>query len=357
MVGAFVGDLAAWTWLNDHGMFYPYLISEKSEKSDYADVMIFTAKILLDNPLITKDEYLILTNKYFASKNFSIYSEEYSVIRAIVIGWLYDGFGDNIEIVTNYCLCEEKEAWYASHFLSRLIVALRNGVSKKEAVNVNFVMPFYYFVEDVNWKNGLGVLSYLVRAWISFSNSYDFGSAIHNAVKQPGNTVLNCILVGALADAMYGCGNYYVKEQFQGGCSLAKIPYLDERIYQINETKRTFFAKNNALINVDKHFWYSKKCQFEDKIIDKELYRRILRAFYTGWDDRYGFYFDDGWVYVYRSYKILSRFRLIQQSDGNYRIGYYQISDEFGSNAFSYDEALREALYSVEYRWNLISGE
>lgn len=354
MVGAFVGDLAAWTWLNDYDKFYPYLISTNAEKSDYADVMIFTAETLLNNPTITNAEYLSLIKKHFGTRGVD---SEYAVIRAIVIGWLYDGFDDNLEIVSNYCLCKEKEAWYASHFLCRLIVALRNGLPKKEVINVNFVMPFHCFVEDAYWKNGLGVLSYLVRAWISFSDAYDFGSAIHNAVKQPGNIILNCILAGALADAMYGCGNYYVKKQFLGGCHIAKISYLDERIYQINENKRVFFAKNNALINVDKHFWYSKKCQFTNKNIDKELYRRILKAFYTGWDDRYGFYFDDGWVYVYRSYKILSRFRLMQQPDGNYRIRYYQISDEFEGDISLYDVALQEALYSVEYRWNLISGE
>ena len=29
MIGAIIGDLAAWTWENDHEKFYPFLISEK----------------------------------------------------------------------------------------------------------------------------------------------------------------------------------------------------------------------------------------------------------------------------------------------------------------------------------------
>ena len=38
--------------------------------------------------------------------------------------------------------------------------------------------------------------------------------------------------------------------------------------------------------------------------------RRIVRAFYTDWDNRFGFYLDDGWVYVYRSFILLARFNL-----------------------------------------------
>ena len=46
-----------------------------------------------------------------------------------------------------------------------------------------------------------------------------------------------------------------------------------------------------------------------------ERAERILKAFYTGWDDRYGFYLDDGWIHVYRSFVLLARFRLIKKGD------------------------------------------
>jgi len=39
MIGAFIGDLAAWTWENDHDKFYPQLFSEVAQKSVYSDVM------------------------------------------------------------------------------------------------------------------------------------------------------------------------------------------------------------------------------------------------------------------------------------------------------------------------------
>ena len=46
MIGAFIGDLAAWTWENDHDKFYPQLFSEVAQKSVYSDVMLFTTHTL-----------------------------------------------------------------------------------------------------------------------------------------------------------------------------------------------------------------------------------------------------------------------------------------------------------------------
>lgn len=43
MVGAFIGDLTAWTWQNDHEKFYPHLISDVAERSIYANVLLLTA--------------------------------------------------------------------------------------------------------------------------------------------------------------------------------------------------------------------------------------------------------------------------------------------------------------------------
>ena len=199
-------------------------------------------------------------------------------------------------------------------------------------------------------------MGYLVRAWMSFYDAFDYGSAIHNAINQPGNTFLNCMLAGALADAMYGCNYYYVKDKYEGGGYIEHLPFLDECIYEINTRNRTFFPKNNALTNVERHKWYNKPCSISEKIITKELRRRILKAFHTGWDDRYGFYLDDGWIYVYRSHRLLSRFVLTEQLDGTYRITNYQQSEESEMLDLQ-DEALENAIYSVEFRWNWVSDE
>lgn len=352
MIGAFIGDLSAWTWKYEHDKFYPYLITENARKSLYSDEILFAAKIIMDNPSITREEFLRMHQCYYGYGNSKI-NACYDMLRSIVIGWLFDE-KDISYAIHRFCLCDDKEELYASHYLANMIFKLRHGKTKKDAAQVKFAGTFMSFTKEEHWKNGNGVLGHLVRAWMSFYDAYDFGSTIHNAVKKNGDIALTCILAGALADAMYGCDNYYVKKQYQGGCHLNKLPNIDDRIYKINKKNRMFFAKNNAMTNVDKHCWHESKCPFENKIIDKELHRRILVAFQTGWDDRYGFYLDNGWIYVYRSYIILARFILTQQNDGTYRISNYQKSDE-SINYDLEDVALENALYSVEYRWDYVS--
>ena len=347
MVGAFIGDLASWTWQNDKGNFYPCLISEAAHKTVYSDVILLTAQTLINNPDIPLDQFRATQERAFG-KN----TAEYSVLRSIAIAWLYDSAENTREAVQKYILHEEKEEWYAAHFLSQLIFSLRNGSTKNQAAQVEHLGTFRSFTKEEHWRTGDGTLSYVVRAWMSFYDAFDYGSTIHNAVKQPGNTTLNCILASALAEAMYGCENYYVKKEYKGGGRIQYLPYLGIDIYNISKKKRTFFAKNNACGNVDKHLWTNRDCPLADLVINNELRRRILKAFYPGWDDRYGFYLDDGKIYVYRSGFILSRFTLKEQEDETYRISNYQVPENVND-----DIALDEAMYSVQFRWDLIGGE
>ena len=52
MIGAIIGDLAAWTWENDHERFYPLLISEKAVLSEYGLSVLATSDALDYNPHI-----------------------------------------------------------------------------------------------------------------------------------------------------------------------------------------------------------------------------------------------------------------------------------------------------------------
>lgn len=47
MIGAIIGDLAAWTWENDHEKFYPSLISEKALLSELGLSVLATADALI----------------------------------------------------------------------------------------------------------------------------------------------------------------------------------------------------------------------------------------------------------------------------------------------------------------------
>lgn len=352
MIGAFIGDLAAWTWTNDHDKFYPRLISDVAQKSAYSGIMLFTAKTIVENPSITRGEFMRMHQYHFGLGNAKV-NAEYDLLRSIIIGWLYDG-DDISQAIHAYCLCDEKEGVYASHFLAGMIYRLRTGSTKNDAAQVEFCGTFRSFTKEKHWRIGDGVLSYLVRAWMSFYDAYDFGSSIHNAVKKQGNLELNCILAAALADAMYGYENYFVKKQYKGGRNIDKLDFLDKSFYEISSLKRSFFPKNNARTNVERHCWEDVTCPLSDKVISKELKRRIIKAFYTDWDNRFGFYLDDGWVYVYRSFILLVRFKLKELPDGTYRIICYQKSDE--SKKYDSDNAaIGCAMYSVEHNWNLVS--
>lgn len=351
MIGTLIGDLAAWTWKNDYTQFYPKLISEKAEKSVYTDILISTAETLMENPSISGTAFIEIQKDCAAPK------ENHAaccVLRAVVIGWLYDTPGAIEQAIETYGQCEEKEELYAANYMARLIHSLRYGATKNEAAQVEFCGKFRAYTKETHWQTHDGILGCLVRAWMSFYDAFDYGSAIHNAVKQPGDIALNCSLTGALADAMYGCGYYFVKSQYQGGGPLEWPAYLGRKYYILSRTKRIFFPKNNAMINVDRHSWKSIQCSFSDKIIDQELHRRILKAFYPSWDYRYGLYLEDGWVYVYRSFRVVGRFKLEKQPDGTYRIKAFQASDEFEDYDMA-DIALRETMHTVEYGWELVS--
>lgn len=356
MIGAFLGDLAAWTWENNYEQVYSKLISEKAKKSIYGNVLELTAETLVRNPHILPEEFKKQQGVFFnfhKAKYPTI--AKYAVIRAVVVGWVYDTLEETEEAVNSYCLCEEKEEWYASHFLATLIFLLRHGATKREAMmDTKHIGGFEYFVNNQHCQEGDGVLSKLVRVWKAFCNAYDYGSTIHKAAGLPESKTFNCIIAGALADAMYGCDYYFVKQKYSGGHNeLTSYIDIDDVIFRVYKKNRTFFPKNNAMTNIEKHNWVDVPCSLKDKVITKELQRRILKAFHTTHDHKFGLYLDDGWIYVYRSFHLLNRFKLTKQEDETYRITHFQASDLKCSSV----EPLSDALYVLEYKWYWVSEE
>ena len=344
MNGAILGDLAAWTWEQDKDLFFRKLVSSEASPSKMMKEMLLMADTLA---LVRGSDI-----KVHESLGMRI-SPEATMLRAIAIGWLYDTEAETASAYQEYGFTYDKEDWYAGAFMWKLIFALRHGASKKDALMVENVSSFKGFVEDISWNEQSSILGVLIRAWGAFYSSYDFGSALHRAMELPGDRHLNGILVGALADAMYGCDRYIVKAKYGKGCSLTGLVNVPSRFQALYRAGRTFFAKNCAMTNVERHVWKDVANPYGDKIISRELRRRILKAFQPTFDDRYGFYLDDGYIYVYRSCRVLNRFRLVSVSDGTYRIMDLQASEEAGYQL----GAIQEALYSVEYRWNMVSGE
>lgn len=344
MNGAILGDLAAWTWEQDKDLFFRKLVSSEASPSKMMKEMLLMGDTLA---LVRGSDI-----KVHESLGMRI-SPEATMLRAIAIGWLYDTEAETASAYQEYGFTYDKEDWYAGAFMWKLIFALRHGASKKDALMVENVSSFKGFVEDISWNEQSSILGVLIRAWGAFYSSYDFGSALHRAMELPGDRHLNGILVGALADAMYGSDRYMVKAKYGKGCSLTGLVNVPSRFQALYRAGRTFFAKNCAMTNVERHVWKDVANPYGDKIISRELRRRILKAFQPTFDDRYGFYLDDGYIYVYRSCRVLNRFKLSSMSDGTFRIVELQASEEAGYQL----GAIQEALYSVEYRWNRVSDD
>ncbi len=342
MIGAIIGDLAAWTWEHDKEAFYRKLILSEAIPSGILKDMFLTAKLLLGQKDIDTNTY----SRVFCRKNPIA-----TMVRAIAIGWLYDTEQETRDAFREYGLNDDKEDWYAGAFMCLLIFSLRHGASKREAASVKHITPFQDMIDD--WKEKESVLGVLMRAWEAFRSSFDFGSAMHNAMQLQGDCHVNGILVGALADAMYGCERYFVKSKYGEGCSLNGCNYVSGEIIQLYKAKRCFFPKNCADTNVEKHQWCDAPNLYKHKIVTSELRRRILKSFQPTFDHRYGLYLDDGFVYVYRSGKVLQRFNLANQGDGTYRITNLQSSE----CAIMANDPISEALYTVECRWDLVGEE
>ena len=353
MTGAIIGDLAAWTWKYDRDAFYPQLVSDKAECSAWGKMLLTAGKILFRDQNISREIY----KQSFTFTN-GLEQQIGAVMRVIPVAWLYDTEKEVTNAAQIYSLKMDKEDWYASHFMAKLIFALRKGATKKEAAMVEHIGTFRSFTKETHWKQSNGVLGMLIRAWMAFYDSFDFTSALHNAMKLPGNRHVNGILVGALAGAMYGCSFRILKKKYTSDNTAFKYIELptvikeqlsDWKDYQ--RQKRIFFCKNDAMTNVELHPWLSANIPepYTKRLINKELYRRILKAFTTSWDCRYGFYLDDGRIYIYRSGFLLCRFRL----NIGEPIADFQIAADAQQNAAII--AFENAMESVEHRWYLVA--
>ncbi len=79
MVGAIIGDLAAWTWEHDKNAFYKKLIMAEAVPSPFCEDMLLTANLLMGQKDMDYETY----SRYFKSTN-----QIATILRAVAIGWL-----------------------------------------------------------------------------------------------------------------------------------------------------------------------------------------------------------------------------------------------------------------------------
>lgn len=358
MIGAIIGDLAAWTWKNDHDQFYPYLITDRAQLSAYGIAVLYAAR----ENLHTSRRYDIsgLVMDLNPDNGWIKYTGQW-LMWQIVAAWMAE---DNDDYPEAHGIPDfhsiDKEEYYAKTFITQIIKKLRAGISKTETFEA--VHHFNNLIHTWHWKTPEGddsILAHLFRAWDSFYRGFDLTSSLHNAMKWSGDRHLTAVLTGTFAGAMYGCDHILLKEKYTPehyvpnylrndvmsilSRNAKDTPLLIHDMDTTAKRIRSFFPKNNALTNVERHHFTHVCNPYESIVFSNEEHSKILRAFYTDWDNRYGFYLDDGWVYSNRSGYLIGRFKLTFHSDG------WRISELQNSGERVYKDlliAICEALYS-----------
>lgn len=368
MLGAVIGDLAVDTWNRDKALFYCQLIDDKALPSVYGvtvlkatggifghkDMTLASIESLFLNEMMHSDKPIFdktaaWTKEYYTGNRYEAISKLALVLFGLC-GWANNDIDAALKqaLRIRQELGLEKEEWYAANILPILVCRLRNGDTKKEAL---YAVGEMYRETFLHWhKEYDSLLGAIARAWDAFYRAFDFTSTIHSAVKSPVNPRLTATIAGMLADAMYGCEQGFLKNKYTDDTSFyISCPREDLsddwcHLRQLREKIRLFFPKNRALTNVERHIWIPIFNPYQGVQFGEELLHKIRMAFDTGWEDRYGIYLDDGWYYVYRSYFLLNRFRIVEK---DYR---YEICDVQRSNDphTSYGYGLNEAIYSIE---------
>ena len=158
MLGAIIGDLAAWTWENDYKNFYTKLVSQEAKLSDYAHTLLVTCDALMHDRDVPIGEYRRLLS-------FNGWEKERikSVIRAIAVAWLYEDEEEMRHAIKTYCYClwDDKEEIYAASFMAEIIYALRHGTTKKEAGQVDLVVHSTLLHKTITGRKGVERSAYL----------------------------------------------------------------------------------------------------------------------------------------------------------------------------------------------------
>ncbi len=320
MLGPLIADMAAWTWENRHEAFYPLLIVEEAQVSPIgrAYVEALNAAFLDPERKVRGKEWAP------ASPRGTIEFVTEGLMWKVVAAWTGTGPFDVPQIPA------EKDYYYASSFVYNLIRQLLSGATKGEAYHSDDIFVEMSKNEGFKHPYHEDMISIVLRAWDCFYRSFDFTSALHNAAKCESHRHAVTVLTGAFASAMYGSQRMFLKQKYSNELHFIRYLYDDigkaaesvglgvsvSDLLKRSDELRQFFPKNNALTNVEQHNYVPVKNDYGHLAFGADEKARLLKAFYTDWDRRYGLYLDDGWIYCYRSGCILGRFRLVEAADG-----------------------------------------
>ena len=356
MLGAVIGDLGAWTYLNENSLFYSQLVAGKScgpELSPYGHAILRAA---------SKNVYLdtrVDAGPISRPEDGIVHKGEW-LMWQIVAAWC-DKEQPN-EMPQFWDL--DKEESYAKHFIHGLINELRNGATKSEAYHR--VCSFEDLSKTWHWRdvydNGKkiehGLLTYIFRAWNAFYLGFDFTSTIHNAVKWPDDKALTCAIAGAFASAFYGSRYNLIKKKYAKDGEFCKTFHIDNiiarcgyneqlcaKIERFSDWTRAFIPKNNARTNVERHRWTDLVCIDYIEFTEKEKSAIYHSEYCCLGDDQFDLYKDGDWFYVCKGGVIYGRFQMkVKAENGLWLIVKCQVSDECPEPGFfaGLNSALRQ---------------
>ncbi len=369
MIGAVIGDLAAWTWEHDRKCFYERLVSPEAKLSGYGLLPITMWPMIHEGGAILKHRLYMTSGKALAHSRIAgieipddwhrwgltdydkaiPFELKVALLMSAIIDSGYLPEARQKEVHWSSFFHGGKREGYTS-FMMTILRRLNEGATKDEAI-IDIPEPlidYYASGLEHTWHD---LLEYTTFAWRCFYYSWDFTSALHNAATCPANHRLAMMLTGALADSIYGPSYSMTKIKFGGRYEYIEFPPslpvdLIDQLRYIRQTEfndRYIFKKNDALTNVEKHTWKNVENPYSDRVIDRAFKEKMMRAYNTDWENRYGVYLDNGWFYVYRSHHLLLRYKLTPWRDSTFRITNLQISNDDHARV----EDLNEVLHSL----------
>lgn len=337
MLGPIIADLAAWTYEHDRKQFYSRLIAGEAIPSAYGKEFLNAACI---NALSMPERKVEQTGH----PKDPDYMGRWLMWQIMAV---FTDRGNPDGMPEFHCI--DKEEGYAKMFIRELVSALLRGATKSEAYHG--CNSFEQISKTWSWRGteevkDEGLLTHVFRAWNAFYRGFDFTSTIHYAVQCPGDIHLIAVIAGAFADAMYGCRYNNIKEKYatdgltwsflnvsEQVTSAGFLCEMVDKMDQLSYDQRHFFKKNDALTNVERHIWTPAKSNLEHLSFSERQKTYITKAWVTGWERRYGFYLDDGWMYFYRSHVLICRFQFEKRADGSYQIAHLQDGDQGHSSS------------------------
>lgn len=223
MIGAVIGDLAAWSYEHDQEGFYKELVSPDARLSGYGLLLLSMWGTINEGGLIHKNRFYVTIGKALSHADprcvdlplewrrwgYSDYDKPISFnlkIALIISAFVDSGFlpeerQRQLDWVSFFH--GGKQERYAS-FIMAIIRRLHEGKTKDEATvdTPESVINYYPSGTEHQWRD---LLEYTTFAWRCFYYSKDFQSALINARKCPANRHLAMVLAGAFAEAKYGC--------------------------------------------------------------------------------------------------------------------------------------------------------